>query len=236
MRWKFFPGPERKATAVLSLCAAVLFTFWTIRSAGDAVFMYHYTKTPSYHHALGNGLVPENIPPFAEFALIHPVLLDFLQTFLLANAAVIAFGLWRGRSWGRVSAVYFLYLSALVMLAFVLYPSFVVPEPYIYHGMAPFPEFNQRVRIISLVMRTAAVFFIFLFIVLARYFENLSVYPADNFYLPAGGSATPGDSVAAGNNKGGDSCHSQCGDEPAGMKTEKQSALPEDSASEDKVD
>lgn len=185
MKWKFFPGPERQITAVLSLCAAVLFAFLAIRSAGDTLFMYHYTKTPSYHYALGNGLVPENIPPFAEFALLHPVLLDLLQTFLLANAAVIAFGLWRGRSWGRVSAVYFLYSAALVLLSFVICPSFVVPEPYVHHGIAPFPEFNQKVRIISLVMRTAAAFFIFLFIILARYFENLSQYPENNFYLPA---------------------------------------------------
>lgn len=232
MRWKFFPGPERRITAVLSLCAAVILSFFALRAAADTIFMYNYTKTLSYQYAKGNGLVPENMPPFAEFALVHPVFLNFLQTFVLINAAVITFGLWRGRSWGRVSAVYFLYLSAFVMLVFVIYPSLVVPEPYIYHGMAPFPEFNQRVRIISLVLRTAAVVLIFLFILLARYFENLSVYPADNFYLPASGSATPGDSAAAGNKKAGDS---QCGDEPAGMKTEKQSALPEDSASEDKV-
>ena len=83
MRWKFFPGPERRITAVLSLCAAVILSFFALRAAADTIFMYNYTKTLSYQYAKGNGLVPENMPPFAEFALVHPVFLNFLQTFVL---------------------------------------------------------------------------------------------------------------------------------------------------------
>ena len=184
MSFRFFPGPERKWLAVISLVFFCVFSVWALFAALDAYDWFLYTNSVSYSIALNNSLVPENMPPFAEFSILHPVLLSVFIVIILLEAAVISFGVWRGLAWARVSSVYFFYIIAFICLAFIIFPGFILPKPIIRNGIDAFPEFNAGVAHLSHIMRIAAAVLCALCIYLARFFEKLSKYPKDNFYLP----------------------------------------------------
>ena len=179
---KFFPGPERKAMSAVSFAMMLVFAIMALHSAEDAFFYYEYTSTPEYKAVLVNSLVPANIPLFAEFSLLHPVLSTSVFCFFCANASVVSYGVWRGRPWGRISAVYIFYLLAAAAL--LIMPGIVIPQPLPDSGDEEIQKFNSFSHIATLVFRVLSALSVFLFVFLARYFERLSVYPKDNFYMP----------------------------------------------------
>ena len=182
--FKFFPGPERKALAVFAAISMTVFAILSLNAFFDAFYYYEITDTLEYQKIVANSLVPQNMPAFAEFSLLHPTMLMFMIFFLFADISVVSYGVWRGRSWGRISAAYSLYIMAAVFLVLVIFPQLVIPQPVNYQS-EDFEQYNAFAKILSLAFRVALTLFIFLFLWGARYFEKLSVFPSDNFYLPA---------------------------------------------------
>lgn len=184
MSFRFFPGPERKWLAVIAAALSLFFAISALFAAIDTYDWFLYSNSISYRLTLNDSIVPENLPPFAEFSLMHPVLLSAFIFVILLESAVISFGIWRGRAWARISAVYSFYVFALLCLAFIVFPSFILPNPILRNGTDAFPEFNAGVARLSMIMRIAAAILCSFCIFAARFFEKLSKYPGDNFYLP----------------------------------------------------
>lgn len=181
--FKFFPGPERKALAVFAAISMIVFAIVSLNAFFDVFYYYEITNTLEYQKILANSIVPQNMPVFAEFSLLHPAMLTFIIFFLSADASAVSYGVWRGRSWGRISAAYSLYIMAAVLLILVIFPQIVIPQPVNYQN-GDFEQYNSFAKILSLVFRIMSTLLIFLSLWGARYFEKLSVFPSDNFYLP----------------------------------------------------
>ena len=178
---RFFPGPERKWLATVSAIVSVLALLAATYFLHSMILYIMITDEPLYRYALVTSIVPRNIPPFAEFAVLHPVMMCFFAMFVSVNVAIISFGVQRGRSWGRTSAAYSLYLSALIMLGLLIFPNFIIP------GKMPgeeYAEFNLFVSKASYIFRIIAAALTLGFLYSARFFEKLSVFPKNNFYLP----------------------------------------------------
>lgn len=182
--FKFFPGPERKPLAAIAAGLMAVFAVLALHSAEDTFFYYEYTNTPEYKAVLVNSLVPANMPVFAEFSVLHPVLSSAFFCLFCVNFFILSYGVWRGRSWGRISSVYMFYLLAAVFLLLLIMPGIIVPQPLSGNVSEEMQDFNSFANIMTSVFRIISALFIFLFVFCARYFERLSVYPKDNFYMP----------------------------------------------------
>lgn len=143
---KFFISAKKKPLQTVFFVIFALFLIFLINSVWETATMYVFTSSPSYHLTKMNSLVPENIPPFAEFAVLHPVRLSAFVTFFYATCCISFFGMWRGKKWGFKSAAYLFYLSALVLIVFLLKPSLFIPQPIYNNGYDLYPEFNSMVK------------------------------------------------------------------------------------------
>lgn len=176
----FFSGKKYKALSCFFFLAFILSLYLALSLALSTVVYYDYTLTLSYKMTKVNSLVPQNMPVFAEFVLLHPVLFSSLVCIIMAQVSVIFFGLWRGKIWAVKSASYFCYIFAAVALILLIFPNLIVPKVITYKGAIPYPEFNAAVKKITFIFRLVSALFTFLFMHAALFLEKLS--SKENFY------------------------------------------------------
>ena len=92
--FKFFPGPERKALAVFAAISMIVFAIVSLNAFFDVFYYYEITNTLEYQKILANSIVPQNMPVFAEFSLLHPAMLTFIIFFLSADVSAVSYSFW----------------------------------------------------------------------------------------------------------------------------------------------